>query len=363
MTLADQLAAVPADRAVQLQGASVGAIALTLAESGLDLAPIVARRPIHRTTPGDFVGAALDELERVAVELLPAWLPEAANIDRPDLGGVAAIRMVAAAHAHRAHYSPELLTDLAVLAIAGEQDVRPQLPLRTRAVQLGRLVAEAFGRRQAVLLAEPADGLTAHDQDAIVAGAGWLAHNARMAVWLVGPLPVAEDQILRVRLHDIPRVHSHDAAVKLDAAVRLDAAERSVPPTGKPHPASSVEQSLEAALARQGWAGGRQWNQSYQPDPLSPPIRLDLLWPVERCVVELDGPEHCHPVHFEADRQRDVQLQLDGYAVLRFTNARVMHDVGAVVHQIGTYIRGRRHDLLEGNSPWPTTSPHPRMRS
>ena len=56
--------------------------------------------------------------------------------------------------------------------------------------------------------------------------------------------------------------------------------------------------------------------------------------------VEIDGPEHCRPARFEADRQRDVQLQLDGYAVLRFTNARINHDVGAVVHQIGTLIPG-----------------------
>jgi hypothetical protein len=336
MTLINVLTAVPADRVVQLRGASVGTIALALAAEGTGLAAVVASTTGHRTTPGDFVGAALDDLERVAVELLPAWLPEAANIDRPDLGGLAATRMVAAARAREAHYSPVLLTELAVLALTGNRETRTEIPLRTRAAQLARLVAESFGRARLVLLAEPALDLTLQDQDAIAAGASWLAHNAGMAVWLAGTLPLIEDQIPLVRL---------------DSTARLP-----VPPIGKPHPASSVEQALEAALAGQGWAAGRRWNQTYQPDPLSPPVRLDLLWDAERCVVELDGPEHCHPVHFEADRQRDVRLQLDGYAVLRFTNARVMHDVGAVVHQIGTYIRGRRHDLLEGIPPWPTAT-------
>jgi very-short-patch-repair endonuclease len=343
MTIADQLAAVPADRVVQLPEVSTGSIAAALAEDGSDLAAIVAAATGYRTTPGDFVGSALDDLERVAVELLPAWLPEAAAIDRPDVGGVATIRMVAAAHARDAHYSPVLLEDLAVLALTGNREGRREIPLRTRAVQLARLVAEAFGRTRLVLLVEPATELTLQDQEAIVAGASWLAHNARMAVWLTGSLPLIEDQL---------------------PSVRLDSTALPQPaPIGKPHPASAVERALEAALAAQSWAGGRRWNQPYQWDPLSPPIRLDLLWAEERCVVELDGPEHCHPAHFEADRQRDVQLQLDGYAVLRFTNARVIHDVGAVVHQIGTYIRSRRYDLLEGTTSWPASSNRPRTQS
>jgi very-short-patch-repair endonuclease len=350
-TLAIALATVPADRPVQLLGARLDTIAATLAAESATLAPVGAGADGRRTTPGDFVGAALDDLERVAVELLPAWLPEAAAIDRPDVGGLAATRMVAAAHAQRAHYSPNLLIDLAVLALSGHRDSRPEIPLRTRAVQLARLVAEAFGRHQAVLLLEPSTELTLQDQDAVVAGAGWLAHNARMAVWLIGALPLPEDRVPFVRLPETAGRPSPPAASSAGALI------------GRPHPSSAVEQALETALAAQEWAGGRQWNQGYQSDPLSPPVRLDLIWPVERCVVELDGPEHCHPVHFEADRQRDVQLQIDGYAVLRFTNARVIHDVGAVVHQIGTYIRGRRNEILKGKS-WPaTTSPHPRTQS
>jgi very-short-patch-repair endonuclease len=157
-----------------------------------------------------------------------------------------------------------------------------------------------------------------------------------MAVWLVGGAAADGDQIPVVRVPQLPG--------RATAAV------------GKPHPASAVEAALEAALAAQSWAAGRRWNQPYQSNPLSAPVRLDLVWPQERCVVELDGPEHCHPAHFEADRQRDVQLQLDGYAVLRFTNARIVHDVGTVVHQIGTYLHRRRRETAEGTPPWPTTS-------
>ncbi|MEU4564342.1 DUF559 domain-containing protein [Actinoplanes sp. NPDC023936] len=280
-------------------------------------------------TPAAFVAALLDDLERVAAELLPAWLPEASDINRTDLGGVAAIRMIAEARAVRAHYSRPFLRDLALLAVTGHR-AESRLPARARAGQLARLIAESFGRDRCVLLVSPAAGLTPVERDAMLAGGDWLALHARAGIWLLSDSPV-----------DVERV----PVVTVDGPV----GEPEPVVLGRPHPASAVEAALEAALAAESWATGRRWNQTYQSNALSAPIRLDLCWPRERCVVELDGPEHCHPVRFEADRQRDVQLQLDGYAVLRFTNARVVHDVGAVVHQIGTYIRGRRRDTAEGN--------------
>jgi len=72
------------------------------------------------------------------------------------------------------------------------------------------------------------------------------------------------------------------------------------------------------------------------------PIRVDLMWSAEKCVVEVDGPEHRGMARFELDRRRDVRLQLDGFAVLRFTNRQIDHDVEAVVSQIERFISGRR---------------------
>ncbi|AGZ39970.1 endonuclease domain-containing protein [Actinoplanes friuliensis] len=336
MTLGSQLARLASDRAIAIQGAELGTIALTLAEDTTAPAAVVARAEAPSATPRDFVAGALEDLERVAVELLPAWLPDSSAIGRPDVGGVAAIRMAATAHARHAHYSPAFLADLAVLAVTGHRNRQPGLPVGVRAAQLARLIAAAFGRPRAALLVPVAAGLSPRDQDVIVAGAGWLVHNARMAVWLIGTLPAGGEQIPSVRVTEAPA--------------------RRLATIGRPHPNSAVESALEAALAAETWADGRQWNQPYRSTPLSTPVRLDLLWPAERCVVEIDGPEHCHPVHFEEDRRRDVQLQLDGYAVLRFTNARIIHDVGAVVHQIGTYLRRRRGDTAEGNTPWPATT-------
>ncbi|MFN8546334.1 MAG: type IV toxin-antitoxin system AbiEi family antitoxin domain-containing protein, partial [Candidatus Binatia bacterium] len=47
---------------------------------------------------------------------------------------------------------------------------------------------------------------------------------------------------------------------------------------------------------------------------------VDLLWPTERLVVELDSHAfHTSPAAFEQDRRRDVELRALGYTVYRFT--------------------------------------------
>nr|MDT0660601.1 DUF559 domain-containing protein [Micromonospora sp. DSM 115978] len=324
-----ELTDVPWDRVIALPDPGIDALAMLIARSHPELAAVVHSPAARHTMPADFVHAALDRLEQVAVGLLPAWLPEAADGVRPDTAGLAAIRVAAAERARRGHYPGTFLPDLAIVAVTGRR-ATTTLPVRARAAALARLVADAFGRRKVVLLVEPTDG----DGAVVAAGAAWLVHHGGPAVWLVGAGAAGLDGLPQIRIDPPPAargVPDDDHAV-----------------AGKPHPASEVEKTLEAALAAEGWAAGRVWNQSYQSHALTVPVRLDLLWPDERCVVEIDGPEHCRPVRFEADRQRDVQLQLDGYAVLRFTNARVTHDVGAVVQQIGRYLLARRRDMAEG---------------
>ncbi|WP_341718449.1 DUF559 domain-containing protein [Micromonospora sp. FIMYZ51] len=324
-----KLADVPADRVVALPDLQTDALAMLVAREQADLAAVVHQSAVRHATPAEFAHAAVNRLEQVAVELLPAWLPEAAEEVRPDTAGLAAIRVAAAARARRDHYPGSFLPDLATFAVTARRAATATLPLRIRAAALARLVAAAFGRRKVVLLVEP----THTDGAVVAAGAAWLVHHGGPAVWLTGPGAAQLDGLARGRI-EVPRAPSPPYGEQVVI--------------GKPHPASTAEQRLEAALAAVSWSAGRRWNQSYQSHPLVAPVRLDLLWPDERCVVEIDGPEHCRPDRFEADRQRDVQLQLDGYVVLRFTNARVTHDVGAVVQQIGACLRNRRRDIAEG---------------
>ena len=59
---------------------------------------------------------------------------------------------------------------------------------------------------------------------------------------------------------------------------------------------------------------------------------VDFAWLDHKVIVEIDGWEfHRGRAAFERDRRRDVDLQLRGYIVLRFTWARLRHEPDAVI--------------------------------
>jgi hypothetical protein len=62
---------------------------------------------------------------------------------------------------------------------------------------------------------------------------------------------------------------------------------------------------------------------------------VDMVWPDERLVVELDGHDY-HRTHaaFERDRLRDTALQLAGYRVLRVTHRRLQTEPVEVVRAV-----------------------------
>lgn len=336
--LVRQIAQLPADRVVQLRGAAVDDIASTLAETAT--LPAVVTRPARAArTSTAFVHAVLDDLEAVAIGLFPAWLPDAEHIRVPGGAGLAAVRALAAARAAQsAHFGP-FLSDLAASALSGARPAQGRFTPEIRAVGLVRVITEGFHRQGMVLLLDVPAGLSANTEQALAAGGAWLADRGRFGVWLAGiPLATVDWLASAVLASPPPRPIVAPRSPEGPGVV------------GAPHPRSATEAALDAALAPHSWAQGRMWNQSYRSNALRNPVRLDLLWPAERCVVEIDGPEHCEPARFEADRRRDVQLQLDGYAVLRFTNARVRHDVEAVVDQIGKFIQARRREFLEGTA-------------
>lgn len=222
-----------------------------------------------------------------------------------------------------------------------------------RIVGLARVLAASFGRSHASILVHVPTGLSATAEEVLVAGCEWLAHRGELGVWLTGAPLVAVDRVETMTVSLPPAVVSlardlPEQAVRRPPAARVARTVTYPAVIGIPHPASIAEQALENALVSRDWATGRAWNQTYQSNLLTNPVRLDLLWRDERCVVEVDGLEHGAPLKYAADRQRDVRLQLDGYAVLRFTNVQVMTDTAAVINQIKRFLQKRRLEALEG---------------
>ena len=71
-------------------------------------------------------------------------------------------------------------------------------------------------------------------------------------------------------------------------------------------------------------------------------IRVDLVWTREKCVVELDGPDHLDTDKYAADRVRDRALQRAGFLVLRYTNDEVLGDAARVVDELERFLEERR---------------------
>jgi Protein of unknown function (DUF559) len=340
--VAQSWADLPLDRPISIEGASAEALALSIEPLPADAPAIITYNAGSQPRPTQVVATLLTQLDRIARELFPAWLPAAAQIDSGAGAGAVAVRSIALRAAQDSGQYGPFLADLAERALRRQVKASSRFNPEVRATGLAKVIATSFGRSHTAILVRVPDGLRIEDQQALVAGGRWLADCGDFGIWFTGAALTAVDTVEIVAFTP----PTHDAMLTGEPARSDDPSLGGVVGypaiAGQPHPGSRAEQLLEAALESVDWAAGREWNQLYRPHPLTNPVRLDLLWRNERCIVEIDGAEHCQPTRFAADRQRDVLLQLAGYAVLRFTNHQVLEHRDLVLAQIQQFLAGRR---------------------
>ena len=316
-------AGLPVRGVVRVSGADHATMAVALGSPSED-APTVIGCDTDATAPAPrIVDDVVDQLSTVARELFPAWLPGGEHIHGASGLERRAVRLLARSLASStAHYGP-LLEALAEDALTGGA-TSAAFPPEVRVRGVVRVLASAYERDAVVvMLVGRADGA---DPDAVGAAAAWLADHGGLGVWLVGADLAGVERFPALT----PTLPAFVGSVRPAADV--------APPrpdypavAGLPHPRSVAEHLLEAKLRSLEWARDRVWNQVHQPHPLTPPIRVDLMWPHARCAVEIDGPDHRGALKYADDRRRDNALVLDGYSVLRFTNEQVHDDVEQVV--------------------------------
>jgi very-short-patch-repair endonuclease len=306
---------------------------------------VVQFRPAALVAAADHVTVILDELDRAALALFPAWLPGAERLEGPQGHGVAAVRVLAAEAAARSSNFGPFLADLAERALRGSTGGRPRFPAEVRAAGLARVVADAYGRHGTALLMHVPAGLDPAAERNLTRAAEWLAHRGPFTVWLAGaPLHTVE------RIRSVPitlpahltQLAAEAQLIPLPAPAGAEHVLMYPPLSGQPRRDSPAETTLERALAPHEWARGRRWNHTYEWHILGQIYRLDLFWPTEGLVVEVDGPEHRQHLQFADDHRRDVQLHLLGHDVLRFTNDQVLTDAGAVVEKLRQMLHHRR---------------------
>ncbi|MEU8283739.1 DUF559 domain-containing protein [Micromonospora sp. NPDC048905] len=309
---------------------------------------VVHYRPTVVGPLGDLVDDLLDQLDTAALAMFPSWLAGADRFDSDGTLGVAAVRALASRAAARSWHFGPFLADLAERGLRGPRRPagRSRFAPGVRAAGLARVLAEAYDREGCLLVIALPD-LGADAERTLVAAAEWLVRHGGFTVWLAGGFLRHADRVRSVPVR-VPRRFA-ELASSTDrppaTSARLGPTVLAWPPiAGVPRGDSAAEQALERALAPHEWARGRRWNHTYEWHVLGVSYRLDLFWPVEGLAVEVDGPEHRGRIAFANDRRRDVQLQLLGLDVLRFTNEQVLTDAPAVVDGIRQLLARRRAD-------------------
>lgn len=332
--------ALPVGSVVYLQGVSAEAVELSMEPLPPDAPALVTFHPAPERRTSRMVESILAELERVAVQLFPAWLPSAEYLEGSGGGGKAAVRALAMERAATTPHFGPFLADLAQGALAGGGHMITRFAPEVRAAELAKVIAASYQRDTSAILVDVPEKFDLGSQRVLGAACDWLARHGGFGVWIAGQQPLTESPLATLR-YQLP---DHVAEILDDIAVETLPQQRpgaiSYPPVaGRPRSDSAAEMALEAALSTAPWATGRVWNRAYTPRPQ---YVIDLLWAAEGCAIEVDGDDHRGRLKFANDHRRDVLLQLDGVAVLRFTNHQVLDEIDYVVSHIEKFIDGKR---------------------
>ena len=281
----------------------------------------------------DLTEQVIQALSEAVAGTYPAWLPEAEHLVGPGGAGLAAVRAICERVAGSTDLFGPFLLAAGEASLCGRRVGVAEFARETVVRQARNLVLRAYGYGRLVVMIELTGTWSTTQIEAGEANALWLAGPGELTVWLFGTPTACMTRVPRSSLHD--RMPASDPPATHRPAYLT-------PLRGRPNAFSRAEMHLEAHLARFPWATGRAWNQTWSSGVLANSIRVDLVWSREKCVVELDGPDHLNTDKYAADRVRDRALQREGFMVLRYTNDEVLGDVARVLDDLGRFLQERR---------------------
>lgn len=303
---------------------------------------------------GEILDEVLRQLAAVARALWPAWYeaPSAdAGICPIPFGEILARPEELSRLQHRIpRLSAPWLRQAAALAAAGSL---PVIHGFGRTLQCEQL-ALALGLRDGLVLLGVSGPHQPEDRLRSLAGVcSWLAATVHGGVVLVVPPELAGSNALEsitYRAADLTRL---EALAPADAGPEEEPYQL-WPVIGQPHPCSPGEQLLAARLATDDeLAGLFRFNQPV-PTALGTRHLVDLLWNAGKLIVEVDGyRHHGHPLAFSQDRQRDYELMVSGYLVLRLPHSEVVGALDTAVAKIRTVVRFRRRQQAASGAAMP----------
>ena len=284
----------------------------------------------------DLTEQVIDALMEAITGTYPAWLPEAEHLAGPGGAGLAALRAICERAAGSSDLFGPFLAAAAEASLCGHPVRAAEFPRETVVREARKLILRAYGCEHLVVMVEMTGSWSTTQIEIAEANALWLAGPGELGVWLFGAPTASMTRVPRSPQDGMPRSRPAPAAH----------APYLTPLRGRPNAFSRAEQHLEAHLAKSPWAAGRAWNETWSPGVLANSIRVDVMWARERCVVEVDGPDHLDASKYAADRARDRALQRAGFLVLRYTNDEVLGDVARVLDELARFLADRRRSAV-----------------
>lgn len=169
--------------------------------------------------------------------------------------------------------------------------------------------------------------------------AEWLAKETRSRVAVLIPQNLGQAQELESILYgatDLVKDENNFIQAEVDETEKYLFG----PVRGTPHPFSPGEQKLARHLQTDPELTDLfQFNRSIKTIRENRYL-VDLVWESGKLVVEVDGyAYHSNRTAFKLDRQRDYELSISGYTVLRLPHDEVMRDVTLAMEKIRDMVR------------------------
>lgn len=215
----------------------------------------------------------------------------------------------------------------------------------SRTVQCEQL-AMALGLDQGIVLLV----LTSPNQDedhlrSLAQVCSWLAETTKARILVVIPPELAVRSALdsiTYQAEDLTSLVGHASI----AATHDEETFKLWPIHGQPHPCSPGEQLLAARLAVDDELAGLFNFNFLVRTVLGTCYLVDLLWSEGRLVVEVDGyRHHSSPSAFCEDRQRDYELLISDYLVLRLPHSVVVEEPEEAIAKLRQTVLFRRQQL------------------
>jgi hypothetical protein len=295
-----------------------------------------------------YVEQVIALLADTAMRLWPVWFTDVSFATcRDDTLGRQASSLIAREAAGRTPNLSSTWSEVAVhLALAGRP---PRVAGALPAIELSQL-SLTVSRHGLIFVVDVSALAEVPDPLALAHALEWIARHSHAAVVaLFAELPPLDSPFARILYGARSLTADADPGLAQPEARESARSDTLLAPwRGAPHPLSEIEQELAARLGDDAELAGLFYFNWFIDTVRGSRPKVDLVWTAGRLVVELDGYlDHATRRAFIGDRQRDYELLLSGYTVLRLANDEVVQDFERAIEKIRDLVRLRRSQINE----------------